>query len=79
MSIGLFTNEYALSSEKSKPIKVYYGTESYVPKNQSSEICVGDILYTKSGNALCNALSESIDIRYEYFKEYCIPYWNNKK
>lgn len=78
-SIGMFTPEYALASKESEPIKVYYGTESYTPKNKASEICVGDILYTKSGNALCNALLDIVEKRSEYFAKYCIPYWDNRK
>lgn len=78
-SIGMLTPEYALASKESEPIRVHYGTECYIPKNKTSEICVGDILYTKSGNALCNALLDSVENRYEYFEKYCIPYWENRK
>lgn len=58
------------------PTTIYYYDESYKLPDGTTELDVGNVLYTKAGQALCRAINGN---KQEYFFEkYCIPYWTER-
>ena len=53
------------------PIVLHYFDEVFTFPNDIYEIPLGNVLYTKSGHALCKAIKAEKD--YDFFKTYCIP------
>lgn len=77
--IGPLSSGYVITNDKPKKFEIHYGNKLYISKLQTDKFRVGNMIYTKSGNALCNALVANVDKRYDYFEKYCIPYWDEEK
>lgn len=75
MNLGIFSGGYSLTTSEI-PAKVTYFDKQYELLKEK-EIRVGNMLYTKSGQALC----ESIDVNEleGYWETYCIPFWKENE
>ncbi len=61
---------YVCNSPQS-PIVLHYFDEIFTFPNDIYEVPLGNVLYTKSGHALCKAIKAEKDK--DFFKAYCIP------
>jgi len=75
MDLSAIFPGYALTVEEI-PAKVIYYDKVY-ELSEENEISVGNVIFTKSGQALC----QSIDVdRIEgYWEAYCLPFWEESK
>ena len=71
MNLGIFSGGYSLTTSEI-PEKVTYFDKQY-ELYKEKEIRVGNVLYTKSGQALCQAIN--VDELDGYWEQYCIPFW----
>jgi len=72
IEIGLDISDdiYMIDNIK-KPINIHYFDESYkLPDSMDYFLC-GNVIYTKSGSALCRALN--VEKRKGFFDKYCVP------
>lgn len=60
ISLDLLSSEYALKSEKDSAKVIYYGKECEF--SGKKVICMAKVIYTKSGEALCQSLDMSLNI-----------------
>lgn len=78
VSVGPFKNEFCVycSSESSKLHEVLYFDKQFIIPDDIEELPVGNVIFTKTGQALCRAIHpEQQD---DFFNKYCIPYWEEK-
>lgn len=63
-----YTNQYNVF-----PSNIYYFDKGYQPLENMNQIPVGNVIFTKTGQALCQVIETK---GHENFvEEYCIPYW----
>lgn len=74
-SIGRFTPEYC-SSYSETPIHVKYFDKQYQLPNNTFDLPVGNVLFTKAGQALCHAIET--EEQTDFFEQYCIPFWRER-
>lgn len=73
-SIGLFSPSYTESFESTTSIQ-YFDQEYILPEGEN-RITMGDVIYTKAGQALCLAVQpEKIP---DFLTEHCIPVWEKR-
>lgn len=82
-SIGLIetnfsslTVDYVLKCY-TQPIVVHYHGSTYQFPDDITQMPVGNVIYTKAGEALCKSIiPNEID---SFFESYCIPFWDRSK
>ena len=82
-AIGLIEYEPSSSAFSESPYRIsaagpeiYYFDETYLLPKGETTFDTGCVVYTRSGEALCKAITvEKID---GFFQKYCIPLWKNK-
>lgn len=75
MSLDPLSSEYALKYEKDPAKVIYYGKEREFSGKKA--IRIGNVIYTKSGEALCQSLDvEEIE---GFWEKYCLPFWEENK
>lgn len=59
------------------PIILHYFDEEYTYPNDMQTLSTGNVMFTKSGAALCKVITKVITVekRPDFFKTYCIPYF----
>ena len=74
-SIGKLNPEYT-SQYNVFPSDIHYFDKSYQPLENMNQIPVGNVIFTKTGQALCQVIETK---GHENFvEEYCIPYWKTR-
>lgn len=75
MSLDLLSSEYVLKSEKDLTKVIYHDKEREFSGKKA--IRIGNVIYTKSGRALCQSLDvEEIE---GFWEKYCLPFWEENK
>ena len=75
MDLGMFSSVYVLEAE-TVPSKIIYFDKEY-ELSEKKQIGVGNVLYTKSGQALCQSIdAEKIE---GFWEKYCLPFWEEDK
>ena len=74
-NLGPIAPEYVIESE-SNPIKVHYFDSEYEMEKETKTVRVGNVLFTKSGQALHRAIS--VEKKEGFFEEYCLPMWRKE-
>ncbi len=72
MNMGLGDNTYITTYEKNPIVIKYCGKEYEFPEGMNS-FHMGNVIFTKAGQALCRAIS--VEERKEFWENYCIPIW----
>lgn len=75
MSFALSTSAYALTI-KNTPSKIKYYDKDY-DIGEKKQIDVGNVIFTKSGQALCKVIDA--EIVNGFWETYCIPFWEEYK
>ena len=73
MKMDPFTAGYSMNSLTSPIIIHYHGKNFEFPK-EITEFQVGNVIFTKSGSALCKAIDYKEE-REGFFEQYCAPMW----
>lgn len=74
-SIGKLNPEY-ITDYKACPSDIHYFDKSYKLMENMIQIPIGNVIFTKVGQALCQVIETR---GYENFvEEYCIPFWKEK-
>ena len=72
--LGPLATGYQIIGEKGKgPIKVHYFDLEYEMSDSKESVSVGNVIFTKSGQALCKAIS--VEKKEGFWEEYCLPFW----
>lgn len=75
MSLEPLSSGYALESKKDWSKVIYFDKEYELLEKK--EISIGNVIYTKSGEALCQSLDvEEIE---GFWEKYCLPFWEENK
>lgn len=74
-SVGMFTPEYC-STCSTSPIVVHYYEKQYVLPTGISDLPVGNVIYTKAGQALCQAIET--EEQEGFFEQYYIPFLSER-
>ena len=75
-NLGPIAPEYVIESE-SNPIMVHYFDSEYEMEKGTKTVRVGNVLFTKSGQALHRAIS--VEKKEGFFEEYCLPMWRKER
>lgn len=74
-SIGMFTPEYC-STCSTAPIVVHYYGKQHVLPSGIFDLPVGNVIFTKTGQALCQAIET--EEQEGFFEQYYIPFLNER-
>ena len=72
ISIGLHAPGYA-SEYSFTPVDVQYFDKHYLFPPTVNSISVGNVIFTKTGQALCRAIEP--EQKEDFFEQICIPFW----
>ena len=72
MDMGVFASGYMVVCE-TKPLVIHYNEENYELQNNTDNLRVGNVIFTKTGKALCKAVA--IEKQEDFFEKHCIPFW----
>ena len=75
MNMGLFDCSYS-SSFSNLPIEVHYFDKRYVLPDEAKVLPVGNVIFTKTGQVLCQAIVA--EEQEDFFDKYCVPFWKSK-
>ena len=74
-NLGPIAPGYVIESE-SNPIKVHYFDSEYEMEKETKTVGIGNVLFTKSGQALHRAIF--VEKKEKFFEEYCLPMWRKE-
>lgn len=75
VNVGFLDNAYKMGVTIN-PVNVHYFDDVYRFPDGINHFVCGNVIYTKAGNALCNALNaEKIE---GFFSEQCVPIWEQQ-
>ena len=57
-------------------MEIQYFDKLYLVPANTKELPVGNVLFTKTGQALCRAIN--IEEQKGFWDQYCIPFWNER-
>lgn len=73
--LGPFASGFSISVH-SKPASIHYFDQTFCKDNENDEFAIGNVVFTKAGNALCRAVKvKKIE---GFFNEYCITQWKKR-
>ena len=75
VDVGPFSHGYC-TTLLSKPNVVFYFDKQYKVPDIMDELPVGNVLYTKTGQALRRAIKP--EQQEDFFNQYCIPFWEKR-
>lgn len=75
MELGVLSAGYALSTDMVSAKVIYFDME-YGLSEEEKQIKVGNVLFTKSGQALCQSIN--VDKVEGFWEEYCLPFWKGE-
>lgn len=70
--LGPLAPGYIIESDKTTIKITYFDLEYEVEKN-NKELRIGNVMFTKSGQALCKAIS--VEKKEDFWEHYCLPFW----
>lgn len=74
MSMGGLAPEYSVQFSE-VPIRACYFDKYYELSEETAEVYCGNVIYTKTGQALCSAIT--VEEQEGFFERICIPYWKD--
>lgn len=72
VDISALSTGYTLKFDSS-PVIIYYYDNTYVLPNGIKQFSVGNVIFTKIGQALCHAIE--VDGHEDFFDKICSPFW----
>ena len=74
MELGELSAGYAITTDNFSQSVTYFDMEYRLPEEEK-QIKVGNVLFTKSGQALCRSIS--VDKLEGFWEKYCLPFWES--
>ncbi len=75
MNMGYINTEYKTTCSD-VPIEICYFDKHFSMPEDVKEVPIGNVIFTKSGQALCRVIEA--EEQKKYFEQYCIPYWEER-
>lgn len=72
MNMGLFDHAYNAKYDR-LPITIHYYDKTYVFPEKMNAISVGNVIFTKAGQALCSVIE--VEEQEGFWEQYCLPIW----
>lgn len=75
MNIGLLEHTYRAKYDK-QPNAIRYCDKIYVLPKEMDSFRVGNVIFTKAGQALCSVIE--VEKQEDFWEQYCLPIWEKE-